>query len=626
MDDLRIERDPSDGKRKYWTHVSAVGWSVKGAELRLLEPTERLLARYSDIPQSLHTYSNGTPPGGVTAELVDVGKGLSGEDYAGKRVKGKLVLASGRGTVVHKEAVVKRGAAGVITHGLSYEFPGVRESTDIPDAHAYQGIWPEAKDLKKVRFGFSLSKRQGNELRKHLADGKKVKLHATVDAGFCPGSYSVVSATIRGSEKPQDEIFLVAHLCHPKPSANDNASGSGLLIEVARTISSLIRSGKIRCPRRTIRFLWVPETTGSVAFLARHPELHGRLKAGINLDMVGEDQTLCRSTLTMDCTPDSLPSYLNDFVYSMIEQANVEYDPMVKIGMVSNFRCARTTYSGGSDHAEFNEATVGAPCVGLTQWPDMFYHTSLDTIDKVSEDSLRRVGWAVTASVLTLADAGTDAVHDMAVLSSSEGMKRISEAVRKAHSELLAAASQSKGRKKQEDLARLAMFHRVRVSKIAARDAEAVRSLQRLDPSAGADEFVQRQAAAVADHGVKELSRLNAVIDAVVGKRASSTHSRKGPSKTEAIAKKTVPRRRFKGSLDSTRLAEVLGEKRYRWYHEVEGRDASFPKKMYEIVNLMDGERDLCEITEVVATEYGPTELGDVLRFVSDLKAARLVE
>jgi aminopeptidase-like protein len=625
MDEVLVERYPSDGRRKYWTYVSAPAWSCRSAELRLVEPGGKVLARFADVPQSLHTYSKATPRGGVTAELVDVGKGTSDDDYRGKKVKGKMVLAAGRGRTVHLQAVVKRGAAGVVTDGLSYEFHGVRESTDIPDAHAYHGIWPTAEEARRITFGFSLSRRQGNELRRHLAAGKRVRLHAEVDAEISKGSYSVLTATIRGSETPKDEVFLVAHLCHPKPSANDNASGSGLLVEVARTMTALIRSGRVPRPKRTIRFLWVPETNGSVAFLSKHPELHARLKAGINLDMVGEDQTLCRSTLTMDSTPDSVPSYLNDLVFSMMRQANAEYDPMVKLGMSSNFRLDRTAHSGGSDHVEFVEATVGAPCVSLTQWPDMFYHTSLDTIDKVSEDSLRRVGWAATVSALTLADADPDTARRLAVLSSSEGMRRVSEAVEKASSELMAASRSAKDARSRAAVARLAMHHRSRLSHAARRDAAAVRSVSRLCPGAASDPLVEAQAAAVEEHGSRELARLNLIADALVDGSAADYMMRKGPSEDEKRAKRMVPVRLFKGSLDAEAMPAVLGVKRCEWHDDAERRDPLFPKKMYEVLNLMDGERDLCEIVEFVSAEYSQTDMGDVLRFVSDLRAARLV-
>jgi len=620
VDDVTIEQFPADGRSKFWTYTSVMGWSVKSAELRLIEPEERLLARFDDIPQSLHIFSRGTPKDGVTAELVDVGKGHSDMDYAGKRVKGRFVLATGQAKQVHAEAVVKRGAAGVITDALSYEFPKVRESVDIPDAHSYQGIWPDARDAGKITFGFSLSRRQGNGLRKHIEGGKKVRLHARVDADLSPGKYCVVSATIPGSSQPEDEIFLVAHLCHPKPSANDNASGSGLMLEIARTIMSLTKSGKMERPKRTIRFLWVPETVGTVAFLSKHPELHGRFVAGINLDMVGEDQELCRSTLCMDCTPDSLPSYLNDFVYSMIESANADCDNMVKLGMVSTYRYARISFTGGSDHTEFNEATVGVPCVGLTQWPDLFYHTSMDTIDKVSEDSLRRVGLAVTTSVLTLASADAGTVHRIAGMTCSEGMKRISDAVGVAAREMTDLGGKPAEKRKRAD------HHRMRLTHVVEREIRVVRSVARLDGEAGTDEFVESQVTAVAEHGSREQSRLTEIINMSCGSGSTNrAKKKKGESVVRGQAGKVVPRRRFKGTMDTDLLIRELGEKGYEWYREMDKKDPSFSKKMYEIINLMDGKRCLNDITDFVSAEYGPTNHGDVLRFVEDLKKIRLV-
>ena len=140
LKDAKIEQFTADGRHTYWTYTSPVGWEVRGAELLMLEPEEKLLASYQDIPQSLHTYSKGTPKEGVTALLVDVGAGVDAKDYEGRKVKGKFVLATGRASTVHNQAVYKRGALGVLTDTMPYEFPGVRESIDVPDAHAYQGI------------------------------------------------------------------------------------------------------------------------------------------------------------------------------------------------------------------------------------------------------------------------------------------------------------------------------------------------------------------------------------------------------------------------------------------------------------------------------------------------------
>jgi hypothetical protein len=90
LDDAVIEQFPADGSKKYWTYTSPVGWTVNSAELRLIEPHEKLIASYGDVPQCLHTCSNATPPQGVTAELVDVGAGTKPADYEGKDVKGQF--------------------------------------------------------------------------------------------------------------------------------------------------------------------------------------------------------------------------------------------------------------------------------------------------------------------------------------------------------------------------------------------------------------------------------------------------------------------------------------------------------------------------------------------------------
>ncbi|MCJ7423392.1 hypothetical protein MUP01_03880, partial [Candidatus Bathyarchaeota archaeon] len=92
LQNANIEQYPADGKARYWTYISPVGWTVKSAELRLVEPEEKLICTYEDCPQSLHTFSNATPLEGVAAELVEVGSGTKPKDYEGKDVKGKFVL------------------------------------------------------------------------------------------------------------------------------------------------------------------------------------------------------------------------------------------------------------------------------------------------------------------------------------------------------------------------------------------------------------------------------------------------------------------------------------------------------------------------------------------------------
>lgn len=625
LGDVSILQFPADGKRKFWTHQSSPGWEVGSAELRLLEPRDELLATFEETPMSLHTFSTATPEGGVTAELVEVGTGTSEGDYKGKRVRGKIVLATGMGRSVHLEAVVKRGAAGVITDALAFEFPKVRESIDIPDAHSYHGIWPTADNAKKIKFGFSVSKRQGNELRGYLRDGKKVLLRAKVDARILPGKYDVVTATIKGSSKPDEEIFLVAHLCHPKPGANDNASGSGLLMEIARVVSGLIKSGKMKRPARTIRFFWVPETTGTVALLSTHPEIVKKLVAGINLDMVGENQEMCRSTLEFCPTPDSLPSYLGDFVYSIVERSSKELDPMSQIGLSSTYRFTRCAYSSGSDNAEFVEPSVGVPCVSFTQWPDRFYHTSMDTIDRVSEDSLRRVGWMTATAAIELADADARTAIRAANLTCSRGLARIARAGEEAVEAILALDGRPGTGKMKGQLDKIVAHHSSRLHIALERERRAVGSVSSLGKDPEVLPFVDDLEKSLADMAINEQSKIgNAAATVATRLKVSLDPNRSRIGGRRGAEGSLVPKRLFKGTLDWYLLGDIR-QKNPQAYKDLEKADPDFLRKLPEIVNFTDGRRSIAGIALAVAAEYGPTDQAHVLMFMRDLERIKLV-
>jgi hypothetical protein len=629
IDDASIEQFTADGATEYWTHTSPIGWTVNSAELRLVEPENRLIVSYDDTPQSLHTHSNATPPEGVTADLVDVGSGTKPSDYEGKNVDGKFVLATGRARRVHELAVQKYGAAGVITDTITLEMPDVRESLDIPDAHAYQGIWPSAEDLPKAKFGFSLTKRQGSRVRALLSQGRPVKLKARVDARLFSGKMDVVTATIQGSSKPDEEIFLIAHLCHPKPSANDNASGSGLLLEIARTMRVLIDSGRIERPTRTIRFLWVPETNGSVAYLHRHEDLSKRMVAGINLDMVGQDQELCRSTLNLDRTPDSLPSYLNDYVFSLFERSVKEFDASSPFGSSSTFRYAMGPFSGGSDHAEFTDSTIGVPCIMLLQWPDLYYHTSLDTIDKVSASSLKRVGWIATVAALTLASATAEEGCLFAAETASRGISRIWEIWRAKAEEFFEKKRdptlKDKSNQLVKELVQIAYRGRSKIEHVVWREQQAVRSVTGLGKNAALLRVLERCCIDIADAGQKATARLEETLNTMVSVAGVVLSKTEVNSKNDEL-KQIIPRRLFKGTLSFEFLKKRLGERDFEWYLEIDKKDAEYTKKAAEILNFIDGKRSMHWILNAVSAEYSAIESEHAMKFIKDLERLNLVE
>jgi aminopeptidase-like protein len=77
-----------------------------------------------------------------------------------------------------------------------------------------------------------------------------------------------------------DEVLLSAHVCHPS-LANDNCSGLALLTILARELA------RIRT-RLSYRFLLVPGTIGSIAWLAENEANLGNIKHGLVVSCVGD--------------------------------------------------------------------------------------------------------------------------------------------------------------------------------------------------------------------------------------------------------------------------------------------------------------------------------------------------
>ncbi|MEO9226572.1 MAG: M28 family peptidase, partial [Gemmatimonadaceae bacterium] len=212
---------PADGKTEFWTWLTFPRWEATAGDLSWVEPGKGLITSFTKTPVSLAEYSSSAD---VATEVVDVGTGNRDSDYTGKDVRGKLVFTTGFPSMVYQRAVVQRGAVGIITW--------YTELTQL-DAAAWLSIPIARGDVPPLpkTFAFVLSYFQGRTIKRALDSGKPVRLHARVAASTSAGHYRVVSATIAGTDPKAREVWFSAHLDHQKPGANDNASGSAVLLE-----------------------------------------------------------------------------------------------------------------------------------------------------------------------------------------------------------------------------------------------------------------------------------------------------------------------------------------------------------------------------------------------------------
>ena len=583
-----IESYPSDGRIHYQTWQSPSGWDIDRAELRVVEPFDERLVGYPEVAMSLITYSN---PGDATAELVWVGEGTGPADYEGRDVRGKFVLATGYGGDVHRQAVLAHGAVGVVCY-LDDD-----RAMEHPDMLQYTGMWPLPEELDRVTFGFNVSKRQGERLRGLLASDRRVVVRGTVSGTGLEAFYmDVPVAVIPGSAGDGEELVFTAHLDHPKESANDNASGSAALLDIALTLRRLIDEGRLPQPRRTLRFLWVPEWNGTMAYLDAHPELigpslGGGVLAGINMDMVGENLERIHSSMITTRTPASVPSALNDVVENMarmVDRMNVR----TPRGSLSRFNHRMTPYSGGSDHMMLIDR--GIPGIMLGHSPDYTHHTSDDTPDLVDPVELERSEILAAAAMLYLADLTDAEATDLAWLVAANASARLGEAGRRARALLPSA-----GWLEAQNVLR----HHVRW------ESEAIASVGQFRSSPA----VQRTLEALGSH----LARQGEALEAQLRAEASEA----GVATTGALpADGRVPLRATRGPLDFALPERALPAERAAWYGS---RD--FPltgDQRFELVNFVDGARTVSDIRNALSAEYGPVPLEAVARYLDDLVRA----
>jgi hypothetical protein len=553
--DPQIDIYPSDGKLMYQTYLTPMGWSMREGELWIEGDTPRRLCRYSDVPMCVSTYSKG---GEWTGELVDVGSGISDSDYEGKDVRGKVALASGYAADVVRNAVLKRGAVGAVI------YPAANDRPDHPDMVRYNGLWTRADELPKTSGSFQISANQYAQIKTLMAKGP-VRVRGRIDATLGPGELTLVHARIRGREAPDDEVILTAHLDHPKWSANDNASGSAAMIEVARTLQSLIASGKLLPPRRTIHFMWVPEYYGTIAFLTKHPEVQTSAIANINLDMVGEDTVKTNGRFYITRAPMSVPSFLDALLPDVLEQTR-EARLFAPTGTRNWWPAEVIPYFQGSDHDMF--LALGVPATMLGHDPDWTHHTSEDTVDKTDASELRRVGVLAAAAAYWIASAD------------AEQWQRLAPAVA--------------GERLRADSERLVKLKRLGYERLIAQ--------------------LEKQVA----------TDVTLLTSATLTPRGQLIYaSLKG---TPLPQKQTLAKRNTIGPIARSAFETLQGDDK-RWLEEQRKAHGNFDMLMFEAVGFMDGRHTNREIADLLTIEFAE-EIGEswVSRLASILTSLKLVQ
>jgi len=655
LSDVAILQFPADGKIFYGTQRSRPAWDADFAELSAVgvdtdacppprpdyQPapgvgigavtcialTAKRIGSYEAEPVVLAEDSESAD---VTRDLVDVGEGTKESDYAGKDVKGKIVLVSAQPGAVQDLAAGKFGAAGIVSYAQNQKTAWWGENENLIR-------WGHLETFSENKtFAFMVSLKTARGMKERLAKGEKIRLHAVVKAGQHAGNYEVVTATIPGADAnmKEEEIAFSCHLDHQRPGANDNASGCVTILEVARTLQKLISEGKLARPARTIRFYWPPEIEGTMALLTSPPRtykmdldtrrsfdgsvplpqsggssltptgpaLAKRVKAVIHMDMVGGGPET-KAVFHVTRGPMSLPSFVDDVAWAFAAFVNeesykfaatgkAEYPLVAPEGGKEPLRAEYSAYTMGSDHDVYQDSSFGIPAIYLNDWPDHYIHTNFDTAANIDPTKLKRAAFIGAASGYFLALNNSDA----------------------------------------RDLVKTVIWQGS-----AVRDAQNRARLDSLDQGMEPCGFLKR-AFAFEKSVESTADSLPARVPGYVPQRYEEftcspivDAGGQKPPQDARNGRKWLRVRRLKGPLgvfgydyfaDHAKTAGVATP-RLLGYQGFWGAGEEYA---YEVLNFADGKRNAQEIQDAVSAEYGPVPFEMVVEYLTALEKIGVVE
>ncbi len=247
-------------------------------------------------------------------------------------------------------------------HVLNYSEP-VNKQIDLAELKEHLYTIPENPDWVPYRtsyysrkWGFCISHNQFET----LADSE---YQVKIDSEIKPGSLTYGEFFIPG--KTEKEVLFSCHVCHPS-LCNDNLSGIVLALKLAEKLSKVDT-------HFSYRFLFIPGTIGSLAWLSKNEDKLHNIKHGIVLTLLG------------DSTP---------FQYKKSRHGNAEIDEILVYVLGKTMDSKILDFSPyGYDERQFCSPGFNLPVGRLTRTPFAEfpeYHTSADNLDFISSSNLSK--------------------------------------------------------------------------------------------------------------------------------------------------------------------------------------------------------------------------------------------
>ena len=439
---------------------------MQNMQKRVHVPTNMAFTKLTDEGKSAAQNIN---DGTIKAEVVNVGTVTATANSMGipdSDLRGKILLTTSAGATARTYAT-SVGAVAVlarVSDAPTYRMPVIDGVRLYTDSVVYTGMGNYAEPGAGA-LGFHFSLDQYNALASILTAEDTVEMEICVLGTYEPGKpRRIVVAEIQGSVKPEERIYIPAHL--QDPGAGDNASGPAMGYNIAATMKRLIDEGVIARPERTITFVFGDENRMTENWLTKYMNEFRNVKGSVDLDMTGEDPAKTGGSMLIEKTPDpsnvattavaaelqyrygqftfpgqtNLPTFttfirkpdkfsLWTSVGNFVRQPVNNYpgfflnDLYKQTGLIvqkesPDFKVDSNPYEGGSDHTPFvlgALSRIGTFVPALLSWhfTDYFYHSSADTLDKLSAREFHDVSTVTSAVAYQMANCSEGTAPDM---------------------------------------------------------------------------------------------------------------------------------------------------------------------------------------------------------------------
>ncbi|MBS1858326.1 MAG: M20/M25/M40 family metallo-hydrolase [Acidobacteria bacterium] len=352
---------------------------VRGAESgRIVAPFDRPLHMLG-LGMSI-----GTPPGGITADVVAVNSFDELAQLGRDRIAGKIVVYNEPYTGYGPTRVYRStGASRAAEYGAVAVL--VRSATGLAMQISHTGEMSYDERQPKIPAA-AISPEDAMMIARLFADGVGVKAHLEMGAQTLPDADSAdVIGEIPGSEHPEQVVVIGGHI--DSWDVGQGAQDDGASIMACLEALSLIKKAGLQ-PRRTLRVaFWVNEENGGRGGVAYR-------------DFVGAEIGNHVAAIEMDGgaeTPRGFGAGVDAKSLEIVKEIGTLLD-RIGAGEV-------LPGGGGSDIqplvrdgvAGFSERTTG------THYFD-WHHTEADTLDKVNPEDFRKNVAALAVMSYVLAD------------------------------------------------------------------------------------------------------------------------------------------------------------------------------------------------------------------------------